>query len=140
MDTKLDINRLHTHLLKYPQGDFKQLDDYFDTEFQLSMMQFILPNGEAIEIPLQSLILIGRQAGNEHRIDVDLSKFGAESSISRTHAAIQITHSAVYIRDFESRNGTLLNGEILQPMEDYILRDGDELKLGPTKIRVIFIP
>ena len=58
MLTRLDVNKLHTHLLKYPEGDYKQLDDYFDAAPQLSMLQFMLPNGEAVEIPLQPFILI----------------------------------------------------------------------------------
>lgn len=142
MNSKLDINQVHTHLLKQDTGSFKALEEPSDNDdkLQLSMLQFLLPHGEIVEIASQSLILIGRQAGNEHHIDVDLSSYGAESGISRTHAAVQITYSSVFVRDFESRNGIFLNGEILFPMRDYMLQDGDELKIGTLKLRVIFIP
>jgi len=140
MVTGLVNNQVQTQMLTHPRAKFKALENPPEAELHLSMFQFMLPDGEAVEIASQSLILIGRQVSNKHQVDLDLSKFGAQSGVSRTHVAIQITHSAVFVRDFESRNGVFLNGEILQPMEDYILRDGDELKLGAVKLRVIFVP
>jgi pSer/pThr/pTyr-binding forkhead associated (FHA) protein len=140
MNSQLDINQIHTRRLTEQAATFKILEEASDGELQLSMLHFVLPNGEVAEISSQSFILIGRQEGNGHHIDVDLSTFGGDSGISRTHAAIQITYSAVFVRDFESRNGVYLNGEILLPMQDYVLRDGDELKLGTLKLRVIFVP
>jgi pSer/pThr/pTyr-binding forkhead associated (FHA) protein len=140
MNSQLDINQIHTRRLTEQAATFKILEEASVGELQLSMLHFLLPNGEVVEISSQSLILIGRQEGNGHHIDVDLSAFGGESGISRTHAAVQITYSAVFVRDFESRNGIYLNGEMLLPMQDYVLRDGDVLKLGTLKLRVIFVP
>jgi hypothetical protein len=134
-------DEVKTHMMyNQPIGAFKKLKQSTTQALRLSRLRFILPDGTNLEVPVSSFLLLGRQDGNEDKIDVDLSAFGSGSGVSRTHAAIQITHSAIFVRDFESRNGVFVNGEELFPMRDYPLQDGDELKLGNLKLRVIFVP
>lgn len=132
-----------TRFISQPFGAFKNPHRPSKKErLSLRILRFLLPNGETLDVDVtaQAAILLGRQEGNEHHIDIDLSKIaGVDSGVSRTHAVIQVTHRAVFLRDFESRNGTYVNGEELYPNRDYTLQDGDELRLGRAKLRIQFI-
>jgi pSer/pThr/pTyr-binding forkhead associated (FHA) protein len=135
-----NATEIRTQLLNQPLGTFKRFNSKSGGSLELSAIRFNLPRAKTIEVPAQGTIVLGRQADNSQKIDVDLGDFTtAEAGVSRTHAIMQITDSAVFIRDFESMNGVYLNGEELYPMRDYLVQDGDELLLGNFKIQVIFV-
>jgi pSer/pThr/pTyr-binding forkhead associated (FHA) protein len=69
--------------------------------------------------------LIGRGAEADVRID--------DRRASRRHASIFYSGSEFRIRDEGSANGTLLNGS---KVVEYVLRDGDELRVGDSLIRI----
>jgi pSer/pThr/pTyr-binding forkhead associated (FHA) protein len=50
--------------------------------------------------------------------------------ISRRHFAIQVSGDAYSIEDLRSNNGTMLNGERLQPGEKRTLKQGDKISCG----------
>jgi pSer/pThr/pTyr-binding forkhead associated (FHA) protein/RsiW-degrading membrane proteinase PrsW (M82 family) len=50
--------------------------------------------------------------------------------ISRRHFAIQVSGDAYSIEDLRSNNGTMLNGERLQPGERRTLKQGDKISCG----------
>jgi pSer/pThr/pTyr-binding forkhead associated (FHA) protein/RsiW-degrading membrane proteinase PrsW (M82 family) len=50
--------------------------------------------------------------------------------ISRRHFAIQVSGDAYSIEDLHSNNGTMLNGERLQPGERRTLKQGDKISCG----------
>ena len=52
-----------------------------------------------------------------------------ERQISRYHARIESDESGYIVRDLGSKNGTVVNGEILSD-QPYRLRDGDEIRLA----------
>jgi pSer/pThr/pTyr-binding forkhead associated (FHA) protein len=59
------------------------------------------------------------------------------STISKDHAYLYIhpSRAVCYLVDCDSKNGTLLNGEVLKPFERYKVVDCDEICFGPqTKI------
>ncbi len=56
-----------------------------------------------------------------------------DSSVSRQHAVIGLSQDRWWIRDLDSRNGTLLNGLPL-PATGGSLQDKDELQLGDWKL------
>ncbi len=58
----------------------------------------------------------------------------ASPVISNRHCALLIRGDKVYIRDFESTNGTFLNEAQVKGQKE--LRDGDVLKIGPLLFRV----
>ena len=129
-----------TRSLVQPVTSFKKPKKKGDTEISLSVVRFVLPDGETVDVPAGSYIVLGRQQGNDRHVDFDLSVlYGPESGISRTHAIMQITTTSVFIRDFDSTNGTFLNGSELYAMRDYPVNDGDELKVGNVTMRVLFI-
>jgi pSer/pThr/pTyr-binding forkhead associated (FHA) protein len=54
--------------------------------------------------------------------------------VSRHHCAILLEDGFVSIRDFGSRNGTLVNGEAVSGERE--LKSGDRLKIGPLELDV----
>jgi pSer/pThr/pTyr-binding forkhead associated (FHA) protein len=68
-----------------------------------------------------SSAVIGRSTKSDIRVD--------QESISRNHSTVVITGKSVLIRDLGSTNGTYVNDE---PIQEYVLRDGDLIKVGRT--------
>ncbi len=79
-----------------------------------------------------------RQEARGHRIRVgrarecELRPVGlGDTSVSRMHAEIEFRQDgSVVIRDLGSRNGTMLNGRVIE--DESVLRVGDRVKLGST--------
>ena len=61
-----------------------------------------------------------------------------DDTISRRHARIDRQGNRFEVVDLESTNGTFVNGRRLPPHQAYILRDGDELRLGQVQLTVVF--
>jgi two-component system, cell cycle response regulator len=66
-------------------------------------------------------IVLGRSSKCDIQID--------QESISRNHSKIVNTGKSILIRDLGSTNGTYVNDE---PIDEYVLRDGDLIKIGRT--------
>lgn len=77
--------------------------------------EFLLPEGEA---------LVGRAPNCAVRL--------AASGVSRVHARLRVRRSGVLIEDYESKNGTWVNGKRLTaPVE---LEEGDDVMLGTYRL------
>ena len=61
---------------------------------------------------------------------------GVGLGVSRRHALIRCEHSAFFVLDLDSTNGTFLNGRRLRPREQHLLISGDVLRLGALEVRV----
>lgn len=61
------------------------------------------------------------------------------STISKAHAYLYLhpSRAACYLVDCDSKNGTLLNGEVLKPFERYKVNDCDEICFGPH-IKIVY--
>ena len=68
-----------------------------------------------------SSLVIGRSSKCDIQID--------QESISRNHSKILNTGKSILVRDLGSTNGTYVNDE---PIDEYVLRDGDLIKIGRT--------
>ena len=66
-------------------------------------------------------LVIGRSSKCDIQID--------QESISRNHSKIVNTGKSILVRDLGSTNGTYVNDE---PIDEYVLRDGDLIKIGRT--------
>ena len=66
-------------------------------------------------------VVVGRSSKCDIQID--------QESISRNHSKIVNTGKSILVRDLGSTNGTYVNDE---PVEEYVLRDGDLIKIGRT--------
>ncbi|NLE39364.1 MAG: FHA domain-containing protein [Pirellulaceae bacterium] len=81
--------------------------------------------GRVIPITVEKFF-IGRAEDCHLRPNTDL--------VSRHHCAITVDEEEVSVRDFGSRNGTLVNGERIRGEEE--LKSGDKLKVGPLEFEV----
>jgi pSer/pThr/pTyr-binding forkhead associated (FHA) protein len=82
--------------------------------------------------------------------DCDICLPFAHADVSRYHCVFDFNPPLVWVRDLGSRNGTFVNGERLPPRagepwrdasgsqssEDWVLADGDEVRLGHVVVRV----
>lgn len=55
------------------------------------------------------------------------------SGISRQHLAFEHNGSEYVIKDLESKNGSYLNGERLHPHREYVLHDGDRIRIATVE-------
>jgi pSer/pThr/pTyr-binding forkhead associated (FHA) protein len=83
--------------------------------------------GKSIPVTL-SQFLIGRDPQCQLR--------PASALISKRHCAVLVRGWQVFVRDFDSTNGTFLNDEPVRGERE--LKDGDRLKVGPLEFRVAF--
>lgn len=88
--------------------------------------------------------LSGPAAGTEYELRRDLVTLGrsTDSDIvledqfaSRHHAEIRAVEGAYQVRDLNSKNGVVLNGERLRPGSAVWLEDGSEIQLASTLFR-----
>ncbi len=82
-------------------------------------------SGQVIKVPVTKFI-IGRSEDCHLRPHSDL--------VSRHHCAILIDNGAVAIRDFNSRNGTFVNGEKIVGQCD--LKSGDKVAVGQLEFEI----
>ena len=82
------------------------------------------------DIDLTKTIKIGRDPGNDIVITDD-------PLVSRKHALIEILGGKVYLEDKESKNGTYVNKNPLQPGQRVEVRKGDMIQVGKTELKVI---
>jgi pSer/pThr/pTyr-binding forkhead associated (FHA) protein len=86
-------------------------------------------NGRQISIS-QPVFLIGRDPACHLR--------PASPEVSRQHCAIVIREQYAYLRDYGSRNGTMVNHRVLMHGE-LQLEDGDMLEVGPLVFKVVLL-
>lgn len=85
--------------------------------------------GKVIPIALPKF-LIGR--------DPDCQLRPASQAISKKHCAILIRGTQVFLQDFGSTNGTIINDQPIEPNTEQEVNPGDRLKLGPLDFRIEF--
>jgi len=60
---------------------------------------------------------------------------GSSSSISAKHCTLQLYFGKFYLTDNKSRNGTRINGDLIEPDKPVLLKEGDEIVLGDLALR-----
>ena len=96
------------------------------------------PRKRELEVLLVKPIRLGRsEPARDIFPEVDLADdLAMQRGVSREHAAIFGRGSLVLVEDLGSTNGTLLNGERLDPYMPEPLEHGDQLQLGQLLIEV----
>lgn len=84
------------------------------------------PRGHCLQFPVGEF-MFGRGPECDVRPNSDL--------VSRQHCLLQVTEDNVLLRDLGSRNGTLINGELLHGERNLI--HGDTIQLGPLVLEVL---
>ena len=83
-------------------------------------------------VVLQTDTIIGRARDCQLRI--------ASGEISRHHCEILLADDGVYVRDLDSANGTYVNDERIDPLQNFPLQPQCRLKIGPARFVVHFEP
>ncbi len=79
-----------------------------------------------LHVDILGPVVIGRSPSSDIVID--------EPFVSATHARFTLQGPALVLEDLNSTNGTMVNGHLIgQPVT---LRDGDEVQIGDTIMRV----
>lgn len=79
------------------------------------------------------VVLRARQSLNVGRTERSDFVLSGDDLLSSRHFSVECDDSACQLRDLESTNGTLVNG---QPVGQTRLRNGDEIQAGQTLLRV----
>ncbi len=105
-----------------------------------SLSLFLVDTGEVIQLE-EGLTeyTLGRSAEDQPILpDVDLAPYHAyEFGISRLHASIKLSQPYALLTDFDSANGTTLNGQKLTAHKPYPITHGDIFTLGKMKIQLL---
>lgn len=81
--------------------------------------------------------LVGRGEAGETNAPtlIDLARNDRDQSVSRRHARLTVTASAVTVEDADSVHGTWVNGRRLRPGVAQALRPRDRLQFGDVSLR-----
>jgi hypothetical protein len=83
-------------------------------------------------------IIAGRGTESEG-IHVDLTPYGAQDlGVSRRHARFDAQSNTPTVIDLNSTNGVYVNDTRIAANQAYVLRSGDEVKLGRMVVRIYF--
>jgi pSer/pThr/pTyr-binding forkhead associated (FHA) protein len=74
--------------------------------------------------------LIGRDASCQLR--------PASQAVSKQHCAIHIRNGQVWVEDFGSTNGTIVNDDAVSGQVQ--MKDGDRIRIGPLEFRLQIVP
>lgn len=85
------------------------------------------PAGSSFEV--EPVTSVGR--------DIDNTVVLADSTVSGRHAVLLRREGAWWLEDFDSTNGTSLNGSALEPGQPELLRSGDVLEFGAVRFRLV---
>lgn len=100
---------------------------------------FLLNNGEPIALRADQEFVLGRGENSNPEPMVDLTNYeGFVTGVSRRHAMIKAVDDKYVLIDFNSSNGTWLNGERLLPNKPHDLTSGSVIQLGRLKLVVVY--
>ncbi|HEY4107328.1 MAG TPA: sigma 54-interacting transcriptional regulator [Polyangiaceae bacterium] len=103
-------------------------------DFSGSARAYLIVHGpdraDVVEVPIDRETVIGRGADAHAVID--------DARVSRRHARLRWADGSLFIDDLGSRNGTNLNGEVLQN-ESRKARGGDCIRLAGREITVAIV-
>jgi class 3 adenylate cyclase len=90
------------------------------------------PDQQRVELLTGKVLEIGRKANpaSPHRLVL------AVPEVSGNHAEIRQAPEGWTIRDLGSTNGTRLNGDWISPGQEYLLKNGDVIKIAQVDLQV----
>jgi NADPH-dependent 2,4-dienoyl-CoA reductase/sulfur reductase-like enzyme len=87
-----------------------------------NLLPSLLRNWTGTPLSQSEVTYIGREPGVQVLVN--------HNSISRRHAQITYHNGKYFLRDLDSKNGTYVNDIQLDPSETYILKPGDQVRIG----------
>ena len=104
-----------------------------------------IPGAEKEEKALRVRIEVtdGPQKGNKFNVPLpctigrrDAAIRIRDMTISKTHAALEVSEGKIIFRDLDSTNGSIVNGKSVKEIE---LSDGDIVQMGNTALKIHFV-
>lgn len=94
--------------------------------------QLVIKDGGATyDLPAGGEILVGRVDPLDGIYpDIDLTPHDQAVGVSRRHAIFHEQGGQWFLKDNQSTNYTVVNRQRLNPDQDYLLEDGDEIRFG----------
>lgn len=139
------LNTSRTGTVKVPENfmGVSQADHFAHiTEvYKKALVLFVLDEKDPIIIQnIDKYVILGRPVSPADNVStVDLTRHGApQLGVSRQHVKITPAYNGYSIQDLGSTNGTWLNEIRLTPHSLYILRNGDQLRMGQMNMNVYF--
>ena len=120
-----------------------RLCDCFSCPGALNLFSLVSPVGAERTMQLKLKVLDGSQQGTEISVpgpkflvgrDEDCHLRPKSDVISRHHCVVILEQGYAGVRDFNSKNGTFVNGERVAGERE--LKSGDELVIGPLRFAV----
>lgn len=106
---------------------------------QARLVLRFFPSETCLSLPLPEFLILGRVIPPGPPEVLDLTAFeGHNQGVSRRHCILKRRYQQLYVMDLNAPNGTFLNGQRLEPRQEYLVNHGDELKLGRLVIQVYF--
>ena len=59
-----------------------------------------------------------------------------DMTVSKTHAALEVTEGKIIFRDLDSTNGSIVNGK---PVKEIELSSGSTVQMGNTALKIHFV-
>lgn len=106
----------------------------------------VVPSPEEQPIFGWLVVVEGRERWREFRIPEEERQFligsGEECDfhlpeVEKLHASLRIREGKLFVTDLDTESGTFLNGE---PVVREEVKHGDELKLGPVRLKFVRFP
>ena len=93
-----------------------------------------------VTVQIQEQAVLGRMTGEtDGVVHINLADFDADKmGVSRRHALFTRDEDRLLVSDLGSTNHTFVNSQRLHEHDQFVIRDGDELKLGNLIMRVFF--
>jgi len=115
--------------------------DPLDLEIPRRLRFVMMDTNDIFDVNVRLYMVMGRKTNpRDRKVDIDLTPFvSRDHGVSRYHAYIQVVEDRISITDFNSTNGTFINGESLSPSKAHRLRHGDNIRLGNLEFKVLFI-
>jgi FHA domain/Double zinc ribbon len=97
----------------------------------------VAATGAALPLSSGAQMIVGRaDAVSKFYPDLDLTPYGAlDNGVGRRHLRLFVQGGQIMAEDQDSTNGTIINGQKLQPRQPQPLRDGDTVQLGKLILR-----
>jgi FHA domain/zinc-ribbon domain len=98
-----------------------------------------MDSGKILPLVSKNEFILGRLTDDSPILpDVDLTPYQASASgVSRLHAVVKRKGKRVVVMDFNSSNGTYINGRRIRPDVEETLRHGDIIALGALRIQIL---
>ena len=115
--------------------------DPLDLDIPRQLRFVMKESNEIFDVSVRLYMVMGRKTNpRDRKVDIDLTPFvHRDHGVSRYHSYIQVVDHRISITDFNSTNGTFVNGELLKPSTAHRLRHGDNIRLGKLEFKVLFI-